>query len=49
MSTSLHSEYTHLLQTSKLSPEQAHALSHRQLPVVMTMAAIFLSVLGLDG
>ena len=49
MSTSLHSEHSHLLQVQKLSTEQAHALSARQLPVALTMAAIFISVLGING
>lgn len=48
MSTSLHSD-RNLLQFSKLSPERAQALSARQLPFTSVMAAIFLSVLGIDG
>ncbi len=48
MSTSLHSE-RNLLQAPKLSTAQAHALSARQLPIALTMAAIFLSVLGIDA
>ncbi len=47
MSTLLHSEHSNLQQTSKLSSEQALALSSRQLPVSLALGAIFLSVLGI--
>ncbi|HWT19388.1 MAG TPA: hypothetical protein VN280_10770 [Variovorax sp.] len=44
MSTSLHSE-KNLLQRTRLSTAQAHALAAHRLPVTLTLAAIILSVL----
>ncbi|MDH6166373.1 hypothetical protein M2282_001514 [Variovorax boronicumulans] len=45
MSTALHSE-KNLLQQTRVSVAQVHAIAAHRLPVTLTLAAIILSVLG---
>jgi len=48
MSTAIHSE-KNLLQQTRLSVAQVHAIATHRLPVTLTLAAIILSVLGVKA